>query len=200
MKQLLIKAVMIGVLFQVLSICSCVDNCEQQYFRVLDIFLENAQRDNSTYLKVEEVPDDFTIAYNNYSVALINGVEYYTNFFNFKNPFRNELLACSTTPQSGEQITNMLIWSNSDFVKADGTVIPAGNYLNSLFLIDYRDNKGVSIAEFLQGEENYTFETVVFLTLNEEPLSKQAHRFFVRYELDSGNSFASSTERVNIEP
>lgn len=211
MRKLLLKAVIVFVVIHLLGIFSCGDeDCgKQSYYRVLDLFLTNVNKELSTINRYERLEDETTISYRLYAIGLTHGLEYYSHsqryndfFFypRFKDPFTYTAIACDPLmPNTEESTTSIVITSDQDFISSNDTIL-AGQSLNDIFQIDFNGVESLSLTSFLSSSSSVPYEHAVFLFLNTPPSENQMHRFSVFYELDNVVSHRATTNPIIISP
>jgi len=192
---------MVLSIIHLLGVLSCRNDCSgAKYFRVLDLFLANVNKDLSTINNFERIADGITISYRRYAIGLTHGIEYYSNTsnWNIQNPFITSSFASDPIPPGTEETTTSIrIISDEDYITSTDTLF-AGQSLNALFDIDFNSTTSLELNRFLQSEFSIPYEHAVFLFLNTPPSENQMHRFTVFYELDNVISHRATTNAVII--
>jgi hypothetical protein len=211
MNRSFIRSVVVIAIMQLLAVLSCFpgsDDCtgfKQTYFKAVNMRVVNIDKTETTYSSLKEVPDSTGIFLENFAIAIVLEVEYFTNLTRrFENPFVASALACSPPPpEPVQKITAIDVASDVDFVTGTGDTLAAGTSLNHLFRVSKsfkNDFSAVSIQEFLNGSNAFPSDDIAsdYLHLQEAPANNFPRRFIISYVLDNGEVFTGETTVVRI--
>lgn len=178
------------------------------YFNILNVEAVNYSINAAHRTLEEELPDQFTISYDEFGIQLVPEKEfvfYQKTDWQMNGLFVTTALACSPIPNyeiGAEQIDSISVFSNADF-ELDGQIIRAGNNLNDLFTINNFDT-GEQHLHLYNKETNEELKSVnsidFVLRLAEEPISYQIHQFTIHYAHTNGNQYIMMTNSVELKP
>lgn len=200
MKNLLFKAIAIYLFFHFTSAFSCIPcgGFEQMYYEVEGVNLINNTSDDNNIFLLEELEENASVNVFKYVLVIQLDVKYFTDASPvFQNPFINSALACSPPlPEASELITGITLTSNEDLLDPQGKIIEAGTSLNDFF---FRQNTSFTVTS-LVFDGNWTpMEYGENLILNARPADlDKPHQFTIEYEVDSGNTFSATSEKVYL--
>lgn len=204
------KCIILGVLSALLVMpwgCNtddCGDLGGPQYFDITNIAITNVRLVEDGYSIEENLAANSSIPYQRFGLHLIPAV----NYVSMENPQPGSGLfpaayACSPAPpQPTEEIADIAIFSNADYVQANSTkVIAAGDTLNAVFNIyDRYSGRIVGLPDFLVDEHLKASDEGFILQPAVKPAVGQLHAFTVHYRLTNNEFYSVTTMPVSLIP
>lgn len=203
------KFVVAGVLSLMGMLWGCnTDDCGDlsgpQYFDVTEISMTNVRLIENGYSIEENLTANAAVLYHRFGLHLMPVVDYVS--MENKNPnagFFPAAYACSPIPpQPTEEIADIAIFSNADYVQDNSTrVIAAGDTLNALFNIyDRYSGRIVGLPDFLVDEHLKASDEGLILQPAVMPAAEQTHEFTVHYRLTNNEFYSVTGLPIKLTP
>jgi hypothetical protein len=182
----------------------CGDLGGPQYFDITDVALTNVRLIEDGYSIEENLAANSSTPYQRFGLHLMPVVEYTSmENPNLNSGFFPAAYACSPAPpQPSEEIADIAIFSNADYVQANSTrVIAAGDTLNALFTIyDRYSGRIVGLPDFLVDEHLKASDAGFILQPAAMPAAEQTHEFTVHYRLTNDEFYSITSMPIKLMP
>lgn len=182
----------------------CGDLGETQYYQITDIALANVRLIEGGYSIEENIAAQTEITYDRYGIHLMPLSEKTERLSQkLSAGFFHSAYACSPEPpQPTEEIADIAIFSNADYVQANSSkVLAAGDTLNSIFNIyDFYSGRIVGLNDFLIDENLEASNEGIILQPSSAPAQAQSHEFTVHYRLENGEFYSMTGQAISLLP
>lgn len=195
-------------LFYLCTLISCYDDdCGD--FKVSNYHINglsgiNIRLDNENYYVYDTLSNHASISNKHYGIHILPQTAYVAMQETTQSRYwYNIAYACSPVPpQPTEEIADIAIFSNANFVQASSSkVLAAGDTLNSVFEIyDYYSGRIVGLPDFLVDDDLAASEDGFVLRPTVAVASPQLHQFTVHYRLTNGEFYTYEAPPVTLIP
>ncbi|WPP53593.1 hypothetical protein [Catalinimonas niigatensis] len=182
----------------------CGDLGGPQYFDITNVVITNVRLIEDGYSIEESLAANSSIPYQRFGLHLMPAADYISmeNHQPGSGLFPAAYACSPMPPQPTEEIADIAIFSNTDFIQANSTrVVAAGDTLNSLFNIyDRYSGRIVGLPDFLVDDHLKASDEGFILQPAVMPAAEQAHEFTVHYRLTNNEFYSVTTMPVSLTP
>lgn len=198
----------IGWLSCLLLLMGCYENdCGEtsSFTNITGLSGVNLRLGGEGYFNTDTLDEGAEVEYHQYALKLFPEVTYYSyQEKEQQNPgFFSAAYGCSPLPpQPSEEIADIAIFSNVDYIQASSSkILAAGDTLNGIFEIyDYYSGRIVGLPDFLIDEDLKASDQGFILQPASAPASPQSHQLTVHYCLTNGEFYTFTAEPVVLTP